>query len=63
MRKRYNPYALPPWLRQIRNLCAQFIVPITVFQAIRIIIIPTTLDVILLAIFIFLALSFYFEWL
>ncbi|GMB07450.1 hypothetical protein EDD69_103160 [Thermolongibacillus altinsuensis] len=63
MRKRYNPYALPPWLRQLRAICAQFIIPITIFQAIRTIFLPTTFDVILLAIFILLAIAFYFEWL
>ncbi|MGD6967668.1 hypothetical protein FZC84_05435 [Rossellomorea vietnamensis] len=63
MRKKYNPYVLPPWLRTCRNVCKQFSIPFCVFQGIRTILIPTTFDVLLLAVFIGLALAFYFEWL
>ncbi|WP_375153718.1 hypothetical protein [Anoxybacillus sp. CHMUD] len=35
MRKRYNPYAWPPWLRKLRFIAEQCIIPITVVQAIR----------------------------
>ena len=62
MRKKYNPYSLPPWLRQIRAVGAQIIIPITVFQAIRTIFLPTTFDVILLAIFILIAVALHLEW-
>jgi len=62
MRRKYNPYSLPPWLRQIRAITAQIIIPITIFQGIRTIFLPTTFDVILLAIFILLAVALYFEW-
>ncbi|WP_097072761.1 hypothetical protein [Ureibacillus xyleni] len=46
----YNPYLLPPWLRKTRFFCKQIIIPITVFQALRTIIIPTTGDIIFLLI-------------
>lgn len=62
MKRRYSPYMLPPWLRQIRAGCTQIIIPITIFQGIRTIFLPTTFDVILLAIFILLAVALYLEW-
>ncbi|ADP33294.1 hypothetical protein [Bacillus atrophaeus] len=63
MRKKINSYSLPPWVRQIRHASAQVIIPITVFQAIRTIIFPTTFDVLLLGILIFFACAFHLEWL
>ncbi|RLQ98037.1 hypothetical protein [Falsibacillus albus] len=62
MRKKYNPYMLPPWLRTFRDICRQFIIPFMVFQGIRTILMPTTFDVLLLAIFILVALAFYLDW-
>ncbi|WP_456279353.1 hypothetical protein [Bacillus sp. AK128] len=62
MRRRYNPYALPPWLRYCRAVGIQIIIPLTIFQAIRTIFLPTTFDVILLSILIMLAVSFKLEW-
>ncbi|PLR93701.1 hypothetical protein [Bacillus sp. T33-2] len=61
MSRRYNPYKLPRWLRTVRGICAQFIIPFCVFQGIRTILIPTTFDVLLLSIFILIALAFHFE--
>ena len=52
LRKNYNPYLLPPWLRKIRFFMKHCIIPITVFQAIRTIFLPTTLDIIVLFILI-----------
>jgi hypothetical protein len=60
--KRFNPYAWPPWLRQLRAIFAQVIIPITVFQAIRTILLPTTFDVILLSIFVLIAVAFHLDW-
>lgn len=60
--KRFNYYSWPPWLRHIRAVCAQVIIPITIFQAIRTIFLPTTFDVILLAIFVLIAVAFHLEW-
>ncbi|MFE8696901.1 hypothetical protein ACFYKT_11205 [Cytobacillus sp. FJAT-53684] len=61
MKRRYNPYILPPWLRKIRGVCAQFIIPICVFQGIRTILFPFTLDVLLLTVLILLALAFHLD--
>lgn len=48
MRKGYNPYLLPPWLRKTRFYCKGIIIPIAVFQLIRVLIVPTTGDFLLL---------------
>ena len=61
MRRKYNPYLLPPWLRQVRFVSRQLIIPFAIFQALRTLIIPTTFDVILLIIFLVIAGLFYFE--
>ncbi|PLR83129.1 hypothetical protein CVD25_17475 [Bacillus canaveralius] len=61
MRRKYSPYTLPPWLRNFRNICAQFIIPLSVFQGIRTFLIPTTFDVLLLAVLILLALAFHYD--
>jgi hypothetical protein len=63
MKRRYNPYSLPPWLRYCRSVTIQVIIPITVFHGVRTIFIPTPFDVILLGILILLAVSFHLEWL
>ncbi|MGJ7920534.1 hypothetical protein [Neobacillus sp. LXY-4] len=63
LKRRYNPYKLPPWLRTVRNVCCQFVIPFCVFQGIRTIFLPTTFDVLLLTILILLALAFQFEFL
>ncbi|MEK4426410.1 hypothetical protein [Solibacillus sp. FSL K6-1523] len=52
MRKGYNPYLLPPWLRKTRFFIKNCIIPITIFQAIRTIFVPTTGDIILLVLLI-----------
>lgn len=52
MRRGYNPYLLPPWLRKTRFYCKDIILPLTVFQLIRTIFIPTTFDFLLLCIMI-----------
>lgn len=52
MRKNYNPYLLPPWLRKFRFFMRHCILPITIFQAIRTIFFPTTGDILLLAVLI-----------
>ncbi|MBP2240606.1 hypothetical protein J2Z40_001163 [Cytobacillus eiseniae] len=57
MKRKYSPYTLPPWLRKVRGACAQFIIPICVFQGIRTILFPFTLDVLLLTLLILLAVA------
>jgi hypothetical protein len=48
MRKGYNPYLLPPWLRKCRFYAKTIIIPIAVFQLIRMLIVPTAGDFLLL---------------
>ncbi|WP_343799669.1 hypothetical protein [Bacillus carboniphilus] len=62
MRRKFNPYTLPSWLRSVRSIAQQFIIPFCVFQGIRTILLPTTFDVLLLCTFVLIALAFYFEW-
>ncbi|MDW0112400.1 hypothetical protein QT711_04330 [Sporosarcina saromensis] len=50
MRRGYNPYLLPPWLRKTRFYCKGIIIPIAIFQLIRLLIVPTTGDFLLLCI-------------
>jgi len=52
MKRMFNKYSMPPWLRKVRAICAQFIIPFCIFQAVRTILIPTIFDVLLLIIFI-----------
>ncbi|WP_353856484.1 hypothetical protein [Bacillus sp. Bos-x628] len=62
MLKKINPYTLPPWLRQIRAVASQVVLPIAIFQGLRTIIFPTTFDVLILGILIFLACAFHLDW-
>nr|MDF9458487.1 hypothetical protein [Bacillus pumilus] len=51
-----------PWLRQIRAVASQVVLPIAIFQGFRTIIFPTTFDVLILGILIFLACAFHLDW-
>nr|WP_239558629.1 hypothetical protein [Peribacillus deserti] len=62
MKRRYSPYALPPWLRTLRGGCSQLILPFSIFQGIRTFLIPTTFDVFFLALLILLAIALRLEW-
>ncbi|MBD3107817.1 hypothetical protein IEO70_05510 [Bacillus sp. AGMB 02131] len=57
MKRRFNPYNLPPFAQKIKFVCGQFIIPITVFQAIRTFFFPTPFDFFLLALLIVAAFS------
>ncbi|WP_316571842.1 hypothetical protein [Neobacillus sp. YIM B06451] len=59
--KRFNRFMYPPWLRTCRAIAAQFCIPFCIFQAIRTILIPTTFDVLLLAVLILIATAIYLE--
>lgn len=51
-------YRLPLWLRRARDVGFQFLIPLTVFQLLRTIIFPSTIDVAILAIFVILYLTY-----
>nr|WP_235753906.1 hypothetical protein [Psychrobacillus sp. INOP01] len=59
MRKGYNPYLLPDWLRKTRFYCKHVSIPICGFQLIRVLIVPTTWDFILLVLLLFICFLFY----
>lgn len=61
VRRKYNPYLLPPWLRTIREIGRQLIIPFTIFQGIRTLILPTTFDVILLLVFLLISAAYYMD--
>ncbi|WP_445489667.1 hypothetical protein [Niallia sp. 03133] len=61
MKRKFNPYNLPPWLRTVRNACSKFIIPFCIFQGIRTMLLPTTFDVLFLSLLIVLALSIYLD--
>ncbi len=58
----YRRLKYPPLLLKIREACAAFILPLTIFQFIRTLLLPTPFDVILLLILIGLTLSLFLEW-
>lgn len=51
-------YRLPLWLRRVRDVGYQILVPLTLFQLVRTILFPTTIDVVILAVFIILYLTY-----
>ncbi|MBM7701343.1 hypothetical protein [Metabacillus iocasae] len=64
MKRRFNvnSYQVQRWLKNAGAVCAQFIIPLTIFQGIRTLFFPTTFDVFLLAILALFAVSIYMEW-
>ncbi|MFA8439447.1 hypothetical protein [Pueribacillus sp. YX66] len=58
----YRRLKYPPWLLTVRDTCAAFVLPLTIFQFIRTLLLPTPFDVILLLILIGLSLSLFLEW-
>nr|WP_091500361.1 hypothetical protein [Amphibacillus marinus] len=59
---RYYRYRLPPWCRQWLLIIERCLFPICVFQLIRTIFFPTTIDVLFLGILIGIYVSFYLKW-
>ncbi|MFD1018928.1 hypothetical protein [Thalassobacillus hwangdonensis] len=55
-------YRLPPWCRQWLYIIEKALIPLCIFQVIRTLLFPTTLDVLLLGIFIGLWIAFYSKW-
>lgn len=62
MRRGYNPYLLPKWLRTTRFYLKGCIVPLAVFQGIRTILVPTTGDIIILLLLCALAFLLLQDW-
>ncbi|WP_077214142.1 hypothetical protein [Bacillus dakarensis] len=60
-RRKYTPYALPPWLRKFRGVVAQFIIPFCIFQGIRTLLLPTVFDILFLMVLILLAIALHLE--
>ncbi|NMH69892.1 hypothetical protein HF072_13975 [Bacillus sp. RO3] len=60
--KKINQYTLQKWMGNAKLICKQFIIPFTIFQGIRTILLPTTFDVLLLTLFIGIGLAIYFDW-
>lgn len=59
---RFYRYRLPPWARNCIFICEKATLPILIFQLIRTLFFPTTLDVLLLGIFVGLFIAFHLEW-
>ncbi|WP_181349737.1 hypothetical protein [Thalassobacillus sp. CUG 92003] len=55
-------YRLPPWCRHWLFILEKCSLPLAVFQLIRTLIFPTSLDVFLLGILIGIYVAFHFEW-
>ncbi|MEH7545012.1 MULTISPECIES: hypothetical protein [Bacillaceae] len=60
-RNNFHKYKYRPWFITSRRIAAQLIVPFSIFQFIRTLFLPTVLDVLLLAIFLVIAVSLYFD--
>lgn len=62
MMARFYRFRLPPFARYCLTVIEAALLPIVVYQVIRTLFFPTTLDVFLLGIFIGLFIAFYLEW-
>jgi len=62
MGKHYR-YKLPPWLNKCVCILESAILPILIFQVIRTLLFTTTLDLLLLGLFISIFIVFYLRWL
>ncbi|MDQ0269999.1 hypothetical protein [Cytobacillus purgationiresistens] len=61
MKRKFNPHTLPSWLKTVRGLAGQFIIPFCVFQGIRTLLLPTAFDILFLGILILIAFAFRME--
>jgi len=62
MSKHYR-YRFPPWLFKCVIVMEKCTLPLLIYQLIRTLLFPTTLDVLLLGMFVGLFLAFYLKWL
>lgn len=59
---RFYRYRLPPWARHCIIVIEGATLPILIFQLLRTLFFPTTLDVILLGIIVFIFIAFTLQW-
>jgi len=59
---RYYRYRLPPWARHCIIVIERSTLPILVYQLLRTLFFPTTLDVFLLGLIVGIFIAFYLEW-
>lgn len=59
---RFYRFRLPPWARHCLIVIEQVTLPLVIFQALRTLLLPTTLDVILLSLLVLLLVAFSLEW-
>lgn len=59
---RYYRYRLPPWMRNCLIVLEKSMTPLLIYQLLRTIILPTTLDVFLLALFVIIYIAFFLQW-
>ncbi|MFC4618155.1 hypothetical protein ACFO4N_05360 [Camelliibacillus cellulosilyticus] len=62
MFNRFPYHRWPPWLRKLRDGLEIFILPLAVFQMIRALFFPTTFDVVVLIILVFLYVGLLKRW-
>ncbi|MDY0408588.1 hypothetical protein ACFFIS_03465 [Virgibacillus soli] len=62
MMARYYRYRLPPWARHCLIVIESVTLPIMIFQLIRTLFFPTTLDVLLLGLLVGLFIAFQLKW-
>ena len=61
MKRNFHKYKYKPWFIMCRRFAAQLIIPFSIFQFIRTLLLPTVFDVLLLTCFLVLAVSIYFD--
>lgn len=59
---RFYRYRLPPWARHCLIVIERVTLPIMIFQLIRTLLLPTTLDILLTGFLIGLFFAFYLRW-
>ncbi|MFB1080511.1 hypothetical protein [Jeotgalibacillus sp. JSM ZJ347] len=62
MGKRLFPKPKPPWWRKCRCTLQKIIIPLCIFQTIRLLLLPSTIDVLILGFLVGIACVLYFEW-
>ncbi|MEH7462742.1 hypothetical protein CON64_00160 [Bacillus pseudomycoides] len=50
--RRTYKFSSPSWMRNLQTMFSDFAIPLTIFQGIRTLLLPTFLDFVILAIFI-----------